>query len=168
LQNAKNATVPLCMGIRIFPPKPYLSQSPVVDFDATAAMRESWSYPAPTFDAMEQTTYRAEAFEPGVLGTTQWVDFGAQWSGKVDAQTTGGLSKAEVRGDGGSAGGGLMGLCAHYLGWDRRPPAGKKGNEPVPGPDGRMEWQLESRPPVILPGELDYYYPALPMWTTAP
>ncbi|KAH0562325.1 hypothetical protein GP486_002979 [Trichoglossum hirsutum] len=160
LKNGDKPTVSLCQGIRILPPDAVLDQCPIVDFDATAAMKRVIGPHDLAPAEKRQDSHLASLFEPSEVATKQWPDFGDYWTGNKEGQIDG-LNKSEIRGDG-VAGGGLMGLCAGALGWDRRPP-GKEDPQPV---DGRMEWQLKSDPPEILASELGSYYAALPLWTT--
>ncbi|KAJ9607108.1 hypothetical protein H2200_008180 [Cladophialophora chaetospira] len=161
LQNGQNPTVTLCQGVRIKPPEPKLAPCPVIDFDATAVML------GPIDDTMlpaqaEQTTFLSKLFTPKNPATA-WKDFGDLWTGVTGGVTDDGVKKSDIRGDG-TLDGGMMGLCAQALGWNRRPPADKVGSVDVKGDDGRYEWQLKSDPPTILAEqELGFYYFALPM-----
>ncbi|CZR65011.1 uncharacterized protein PAC_14911 [Phialocephala subalpina] len=173
LQSGDNPTVDLCQGVRLFPPAPYLSKSPVVDFDATSAMvvvEEYHLYDYVKFDP-EQTTYQSTPFEPADDAPTQWANFGKVWTGLIDGSTQDDageiVAKSELRGDG-QIGSGVMGLLVTTLGWDQRSPAETVKGEVPPAPAGqRLEWQLQSSPPSILAGELEYYYPYLPMTAVA-
>jgi hypothetical protein len=162
LKKGDKPTVNLCQGIRILPPDPDLDQCPIVDFDATAAMLRVIGPHDLAPAEREQSSYLGSLFEHSEVGKKRWPDFGDYWTGSKEGQIDG-LNKSEIRGDG-VVGGGLMGLCAGALGWDKRPPGKKEDLQPV---DGRMEWQLKSDPPKILASELGSYYAALPLWTTA-
>lgn len=192
LQDGSDPTVDLCQGVSLFPPVAILSQSPVVDFDATAAMKEpikpdNWNLPA---TAPTQSTLLSETFEPTVTdGPTQWADFAALWSsptstltfsawdanGAFSSATT--FTKEEMRGDD-ILDSGMLGLLVQTLGWDQRDSGETVGGvvQPVLLPDPnhpgqtvqqRFEWQLVGAPPSVLAEELGYYFPSLPMVTVA-
>jgi hypothetical protein len=108
-----NPTVNLNMSVRIHPPNPLLSKSPIVDFDAIATMISDMQYCPVTYEP-RQTTYRSAPYESGINPKQHWPDFRSLWNGTT-YPTTDGLEKSDVRGDGG-AGGGMMGLCADALG----------------------------------------------------
>ncbi|KAG4427792.1 hypothetical protein IFR05_016724, partial [Cadophora sp. M221] len=174
LENGSNPTMELCQGVRILPPIPYLDQSPVQDFDATAAMMEfNDREKFPTFDK-EQSVFLAEPFEPDSSPIAQWTDFEKLWKGEIESSITASsgatVLKSEMRGDK-IVGAGLLGLIVNTLGWSERRTAEKEqGVVPdvlINGKVQRKEWQLVSAPPKILTEELKYYYPYLPM-TTGP
>ncbi|KAL2073486.1 hypothetical protein VTL71DRAFT_10812 [Oculimacula yallundae] len=73
-ENGSNPNTELCQGVRIFPYLPYLDQSPVQDFDTTAAMMEYGERKFPTFDE-EQKTFLAEPFQAVPSQVAQWRDF---------------------------------------------------------------------------------------------
>ncbi|KAH7356951.1 hypothetical protein BKA65DRAFT_218411 [Rhexocercosporidium sp. MPI-PUGE-AT-0058] len=173
LENGSNPTMELCQGVRILPPLPYLDQSPVQHFDATAAMMESNKKSFPTFDE-EQSTFLAQPFEPDSSPVAQWTDFEKLWKGEIEPSVTAAsgetILKSEMRGDT-TIGAGILGLIVTTLGWSERRAAEKKqGVVPdvlIDGKVERKEWQLVGTPPKILAEELQYYYPYLPM-TTGP
>jgi hypothetical protein len=154
----------LCQGVRLFAPPAVRSKSPIIDFDATTAMKEEFPYdlnflkkPVP-----EQSSYLAVPLDSS---DAPWDDFADRWSGKTDA-TLNDVEKAAIRGDHAAGGGGMLGLAADLLGWTRRPPADKEANVVVVPANGTMEWALTGDPPALLTSKLGDYYPALPMWTT--
>jgi hypothetical protein len=159
--------------VRIFPPLAVLDQSPIVDFDATAAMSETVADIAIPDSDPEQDVFLAEAFESDIAPLKQWEDFGKLWAGdgdvneKVVDESGNKLDKKEIRGD--EDGKGLLGLVVSALGWNVRRPVEKvAGVVPVMGKDGKVmkkEWELQSKPPTILAKELGYYYPYLPLTT---
>lgn len=174
LESGTEPTVELCQGVRIFPPLAVLDQSPIVDFDATAAMSETVADIAIPDSDPEQDVFLAEAFEPDIAPLKQWEDFGKLWTGdgdvneKVVDESGNKLDKKEMRGD--EDGKGLLGLVVSALGWAvRRPVETVAGEVPtVMGKDGKAmkkEWELQSKPPTILANELGYYYPYLPLTT---
>jgi hypothetical protein len=180
LQDGSAPTVELCQGVRLFPPVAKLSQSPVVEFDASAAMLMAHRvHPIPTSNP--QTALFSSPFEPDKSPVTQWEDFKNLFNGTTDGSVTDAnnntFTKAEMRGDG-VTGDGMLGLLVSTLGWDKRRPAELKGGlvEPVKIRDltdltkevvQRNEWELEGTPPPLLADELEYYYPYLPMVTAA-
>lgn len=155
-------TILLCQAVRIFAPVAVRAKSPIVDFDATAAMKEAFEYTLAAPDPL-QTTYLAA---PPPNSAAPWPQLGDEWAGKTNGQLDG-VNKASIRGDDAAGGGGMLGLCADALGWSKRPSADKVANVVVVPADGRMEWVLKSDPPPILVEELGDYYPALPLWTSA-
>jgi hypothetical protein len=164
LLNGDNPTKLLVQAVRIFSPAPFRAKSPIVDFDATAAMAEQLPYNlAPPLPQQTAFLSQLPANSPA-----PWSQLEDEWSGKVNPQYQG-INKSDVRGDDGGAepGGGLLGLCSNVLGWANRPAVDKVKNAVVVPADGRMEWQLKSNPPLLLIKELADYYPALPMWTSA-
>lgn len=168
LESGSDPTIELCQGVRIFAPVPYLDKSPVVDFDATAAMMEfDDREPLPTFDK-EQGTFLAEPFMLNASPVQQWEDFEHLWNGERDTMPTH-IWRKETRGED-VIGAGILGLIVDTLGWSERRAAEKeRGIIPdVKNPDGsvqRKEWELNGTPPLILADELKYYYPYLPMVT---
>jgi len=123
LQDGSNPTVPLCQGVKLYPPIAVLSQSPVVDFDATAAMISSDDVPFVP-PSPPQATFLCAPFEPTLDPVTQWADFSATLAGTKNASTTdvsgNTFLKADVRGDALGTGTGMLGLLVQALGWAQR------------------------------------------------
>lgn len=167
LQNGRDPTTELCLGVRITPPNPILSRSSVIAFDATAAML------GPEFSPFlaappQQTSFLCKPFQEASRSSDLWSAFGEEWSGKTDGTTPDGVKKSDIRGDGndGLSPVGMMGMVAQTLNWTQRPPLQKLGNQNVKSADGRYEWFLKSDPPLILATqELVNYYFVLPMET---
>lgn len=169
LKDPTNPTVPMCQGIRITPPPPGLSQSPVVDFDATAAMQYYFWGTRPLPLELVQTNYLSSSFTSTDPSTSLWSVLADTWAGTGESK-----NKAWARGDlaaksddPDTSGGGMVAMCASLLGWDRRKPTPPTQPPPAPDPDGLAEWQLKSDPPTILISELQYYYPDVPVQTSA-
>ena len=161
LTSGSNPTLTLCQGVRIFAPEAIKSRSPIIDFDATAAMKKAYDYdlhaPPPA-----QARFFAQPLEEA---DKPWDTFGEMWGGKTDV-LFGDAKKSEIRGDDAVGGGGLVGLAADFLGWKRRGTGDKEGNVVVVPDGGRMEWELKGDPPVSLAEKLGDYYPALPLMTS--
>lgn len=123
LQDGSDPTVQLCQGVRLYPPVAVLSQSPVVDFDATAAMLSEEDVPFIP-PSPPQSTFLCSPFEPTLDPVTQWADFSSTLVGTKDASTTDASGntflKADVRGDALGAGTGMLGLLVQTLGWTQR------------------------------------------------
>jgi hypothetical protein len=82
LQNGDTATGLLCQAVRIFAPVTVRSQSPIVYFDATAAMCEAIPAKLPPPEA-EQTSYLAEPLWD-LTSQNPWTNFASRWLGKID------------------------------------------------------------------------------------
>jgi hypothetical protein len=153
LLDGSNATVNLVQAVRIFPPDPFLCLSPIVQFDATAAMRETISGTFQIPPKEEQGTLFCGAyFEPSAPDTTdgqtqRWTDFGNMWNPAAPAPAapatgtgTAGAAPASTF-TGATATGtsdpnlpairaGMVGLIATVLEWNFRPPEQMTGNSP--------------------------------------
>jgi len=173
LSDGSNPTLDVCQAIRLLPPEPHMGYTPILDMDATKAMIAQIFIEGGIKPQPPQTNFLAQAFEPEkdteADQPQRYGDFAATLASEDNHATTAtGLSKAKILGNGkvGDEGAGLLGMCAEALGWDRRPPAEKEGNEvklPDGSPDGRMEWELSGKPPIGLAKQLGRYYDALPL-----
>jgi hypothetical protein len=168
LRKGDDPTMQLCQGVRIYPPKPKLGKTTIVELDATLAMKSRiesntgapWLFPTPE---PEQIAFIGTLFEPSATPEAQWADFKPAWTAPKDAA---GNVLADVRGDNGAKTG-MLPFCADVLGWTARPPEEKVQGITVPDVNGRMPWELRSEPPPALVAGLDEYYPELPMVTVA-
>lgn len=187
LQNGQVNMLQLAQAVRILPPDPKLDVSKIIDFDATAAMRETIKpdngtdcYSLPVSES-QGTTFTATYFDPPpapngpvVPATKRWPDFQAAWvtypaspptSPAVDPEPN--ISTEMVK------------TIADLLEWTIRPAGQMSRNDATVAPtsgvkwpnqarmcaDGRYDWELRTDAPTRLVKDLDVNFAALPYVT---
>jgi hypothetical protein len=155
LLHGKDGTINLVQAVRILPPEPFLCPSPIVDFDAPAAMRktiEGTYFVLPT--EQQGTLFCGSYFEPDVPDddatkqTQRWADFADLWSpdaghAQPAEEKNEGEKKTEMGGEKKTVPSkavdptllavraGMVEQIAKILEWTIRPPEQMTGNGPL-------------------------------------
>jgi len=160
-------TMNLCMGISLTPPVPYLSQSPIQDFDATAAF--IWpleSAPLPALVPKQNTLLASGIQYSKDSSQDRWADVKTDWKtfGDTAAPILGVTVTAGVQAPG------LLQMAAVILGWNSPPLSGNPNSPTLPGQTAAPitpSWMLNGELPDLLINNLDTQYDVLPRYSAA-
>jgi hypothetical protein len=165
LRNADASTTNLVLGVRILPPLPHLYPSRIVDFDASAAMRETipGSYAIPLAETDQETSFSGGYYRPEVADddvveqVERWAQFGATWSpppvpvpvpDKTTPAPTTDPPKPMTLSDLRSA---LVEQIAYTLEWNFRPSEEMAGNISAPSSNATVTTTTTSSSGAALP-----------------
>lgn len=180
LYDAKDSKKDLVLAVRVQAPAPYLYNSLIVDFDATAAMKAVIPSPVkggfvlPTNDTEKTEKYAGHYFQPEVEDldvdgqTARWASFADTWCPRTQPPASETVKKRQEAVD----------MLAKMMEWDIRPPEEMKGNVDMPAKDApvtingarenadhRTDWDLLTAAPKRLTEEIATRYPQLPFVT---
>jgi hypothetical protein len=176
LTNPTNAaTVQLCMGVALTPPKPGFLRSFIVDFDPTAAMILTFRSQALPNSTPKQNTLLASGVVDGNQSPPQrytqvqsdWTSFSGTGQSLLGGTVTNGVQSP-----------GLLQMAAQTLGWDKTspssvlaasasPPAASGGTATTPPTPSQPAWMLNGEVPDFLIQNIDTQYPVLPRYSAS-